>query len=347
MKIEFNLSVDGDVFAFSLNKLFIDSIKDNLSSDHDDILSLLCKDEGDCALIADGFFAAFNQVAYQSIDFVENKNQLISYFLKMECDIIDIVEKLDKNHSLFLNNKTKKASDMFFGLAKRIETNKRRKAISKVNEKVQNLFILRGKIHSAKCEAWRYTIYNLELIREANSYILYCIDAINNLNDEISNIDSEESMSDNLIIIKKHKIEIIKDKLKSILIARFVLIKSRDLELMAINMFISVCESINKLSKFSKPIWSSDIYEINSFDLLKIEEDYKSTYFGCADETLFNCLTGIHFSQDNVFEIHSIKNKSFIVTTMNDYDEIFKINEVLKNEIKRARLNMRNNVRDM
>lgn len=325
MLIEFDMYVDGNNVKMKLDDELVVRLKENLSEQHDEISSKILKDESDFVDFGDSFIKQFEPLVTHTFSMAYDNTRLIDNLTKNYLDIIGFVESNIK--SVGDNKKIEVLNKMnrFFKNRKRLTNNR------KVNESIQEQIIMSSEIKTRLSAIEVYYNSKVDLIKTANSKIIYGLNVIKQNEYEINEINKNkdnDSINIELAKIKRNKIEILKMKIRKILKYRFLLIKSTVIDRLTMDMLINSISTIDRNLKVSLPLWvykkEEDLTESEYFEI----ESRVGTRNCIAEDNMLESL-----DLNDIDEKNQICDKSFVVVLLNDYNLMYNNNKNIKDRV--------------
>lgn len=329
MLIEFDMYVDGNNVKMKLDDELVVRLKENLSEQHDEISSKILKDESDFVDFGDSFIKQFEPLVTPTFSMAYDNTRLIDNLTKNYLDIIGFVESNIKsvgdNKKIEVLNKINR----FFKNRKRLTNNR------KVNESIQEQIIMSSEIKTRLSAIEVYYNSKVDLIKTANSKIIYGLNVISQNEYEINEINKNKdnnSINIELAKIKSNKIEILKMKIIKILKYRFLLIKSTVIDRLTMDMLINSISTIDRNLKVSLPLWVCNKKENLTESLTESEyfeiESRVGTRNCIAEDNMLESL-----DLNDIDEKNQICDKSFVVVLLNDYNLMYNNNKNIKDRV--------------
>lgn len=324
MLIEFDMYVDGNNVKMKLDDELVVRLKENLSDQHDEISSKTLKEESDFVCFGDSLIERFESLVIPTFSMAFDNALLIDNLTKNYLNVIGFVESNINSGGDDQKNKLLNSINRFFKNRKRLINNR------KVNESIQEQIIMSIEIKTRLSAIEVYYNSKINLIKNANSKIIYALNVISQNEYEINEINKnkdDDSINIELAKIKSYKIEILKKKIINILKYRFLLIKSTVIDRFTMDMLMNSILMIDRNFKVLLPLWSFNKEDLTESEYFEIESRVSAR--NCIAED--NMLESLDLN--DVDEKNQICDKSFAVVLLNDYNLIYNHNKNIKDRV--------------
>lgn len=324
MLIEFDMYVDGNNVKMKLDDELVVRLKENLSDQHDEISSKTLKEESDFVCFGDSLIERFESLVIPTFSMACDNTLLIDNLTKNYLNVIGFVESNINSGGDDQKNKLLNSINRFFKNRKRLINNR------KVNESIQEQIIMSIEIKTRLSAIEVYYNSKINLIKNANSKIIYALNVISQNEYEINEINKnkdDDSINIELAKIKSYKIEILKKKIINILKYRFLLIKSTVIDRFTMDMLMNSILMIDRNFKVLLPLWSFNKEDLTESEYFEIESRVSAR--NCIAED--NMLESLDLN--DVDEKNQICDKSFAVVLLNDYNLIYNHNKNIKDRV--------------
>lgn len=324
MLIEFDMYFDGNNVKMKLDDELVVRLKENLSDQHDEISSKTLKEESDFVCFGDSLIERFESLVIPTFSMACDNTLLIDNLTKNYLNVIGFVESNINSGGDDQKNKLLNSINRFFKNRKRLINNR------KVNESIQEQIIMSIEIKTRLSAIEVYYNSKINLIKNANSKIIYALNVISQNEYEINEINKnkdDDSINIELAKIKSYKIEILKKKIINILKYRFLLIKSTVIDRFTMDMLMNSILMIDRNFKVLLPLWSFNKEDLTESEYFEIESRVSAR--NCIAED--NMLESLDLN--DVDEKNQICDKSFAVVLLNDYNLIYNHNKNIKDRV--------------